>query len=113
MIGLYIDPATGDLALDASGALRLATGREAVAQHARQRLMTHEGEWFLDTTAGIPWFARIMGKAFNADAAEAVVKTEVAGTPGVAGIEGLSASFVGPQRELRVRDLRLIFEEGL
>ena len=111
MTGLYIDPATNDLALDASGALRMATGAEAIVQHARQRLLTHEGEWFLDTTAGLPWFAEIMGRAFDADVAEAIVKDEVAGTPGVLSIDGFSVSFDGPTRIMRVKSLRLTTTE--
>ena len=112
MIGLYLDPATGDLALDASGALRLATGKDAIGQHARQRLLTHEGEWFLDTSAGVPWFDRIMVRSFDADVAEAIVKDEVAGTPGILSIDGISVAFVGPQREVRVKDLRITVEDA-
>ena len=112
MIGLHIDPATNDLATDAGGHLRTATGREAVTQHARQRLLTHRGEWFLDTEAGIIWFPDLIGQSFDADLAEALVKAEVAGTPGVNAIEGLSVSFVGPQRELRIRELRITTTEA-
>lgn len=93
MIGLWLDPVTHDLATDAGGNLKLARDAEAVAQHVKQRLLTHQGEWFLDTRAGVPWFDRVMGQAFDADVAEAMVKDVIARTPGVTEITGLSARF--------------------
>lgn len=49
-IGLAIDQASNDLYLAADGNLAVATDALAVGQHGRQRLQTHAGEWFLDTT---------------------------------------------------------------
>ncbi|MDT9694263.1 hypothetical protein Q5762_39210, partial [Streptomyces sp. P9(2023)] len=63
-----------DLYLDANGNLGLVYNAEAVGQHARQRLMTYEGEWFLDKTAGVPWIREILGSAYDAVLAESVIK---------------------------------------
>ena len=35
---------------------------ENVGQRLRLRLLTFEGEWFLDTTYGVPYFQRILGR---------------------------------------------------
>lgn len=113
MIGLWIDQETNDLALDDVGHLRLAVGTEAVGQHARQRLMTFRGEWFLDPNAGVEHFDRLIGRAFDRDLAEALLAAEAAGTPGVAGIDGMSVAFERPTGGLRVRDLQIVPEDGL
>lgn len=104
MIGLFIDPVTNDLALTAGGHLRLARDAEAVGQHVRQRLLSHEGEWFLDTTAGLPWMDRVLGRAFDPALAEALVKAEIAETEGVTEIEALSVSFDRRTRVMTLRD---------
>lgn len=114
MIGLYLDPDTHDLAVDASGALRVARDAQAVAQHVKQRLLAHEGEWFLDTRAGVPWFDRIMGREFNPDVAEAVVKAEIFATPGVTEISSLSVRFDKHTRAMTLDgfDIYTEFDEG-
>ena len=103
MIGFYLDPDTNDLALDANGALRMARDAEAVSQHAKQRVLSHEGEWFLDTTAGLPWLDRVMGQPFDASVLEALVVAEIADTPGVVEVDGASVSFDRNTRGANVR----------
>ncbi|WP_116082125.1 hypothetical protein [Tropicimonas sp. IMCC34011] len=112
-LGFYIDPATNDLALDATGNLAMARDAEAVGQHVRQRLLTHEGEWFLDTTAGLPWFARLLGRQFDAELAEALVKAEIADTDGVTEIEAMSVTFDRTTRGMSLHDFAVstIYDE--
>lgn len=111
-IGLSLaPPAPGkpyDLHLDASGNLALVRDAEAVAQHARQRLMTFEGEWFLDTTAGVPWLADLFGKAFDTALAEAVVKAELLDTDGVVEIASFSVRFGAVARNLIISDINVV-----
>lgn len=107
-IGLALRPndfGIHDLALTSSGDLELVYGAEAVGQHARQRLMTHSQEWFLDTAAGVPWLSDILGRKYDPALAEAVVKAEIMGTHGVTGTDNFSVSFVRGTRELRIRDV--------
>lgn len=90
------DPA--DIYLDDSGSLAVVYDAEAVAQHARQRLMAYYGEWFLDKTVGVQWFRDVLGKKYDAVLAESVIKSEILGTDGVESIESFSIKF---DRELR------------
>lgn len=99
-IGLHTQPKPGsddihDLHLDGDGNLAICRNTEAVGQHARQRVMTYEGEWFLDTSAGVPWLQQILGKKPDVvqTLAEAVIKTEIMETAGVIGIDGLTLSY--------------------
>lgn len=106
-LGLAIDPATNDVYLDETGNLAFVHGAEAVGQHARQRLKTFRGEWFLDTTAGVPWLDQIMGKGYNPALAEALVKAEILGTDGVTGISTFSVSFANTTRNLIIKEIEV------
>lgn len=105
--GLALDPETNDLFLEANS-LAVVTGAEAVGQHVRQRLMTFSGEWFLDTTAGVPWLAQIMGAKYDPALAEAVVKAEILDTDGVVEITGFSVGFDQGVRRLNIRDVEVL-----
>jgi hypothetical protein len=107
-IGLAIDPSTNDLALEADGRLSVVHDALAIGQHVRQRLMTFEGEWFLDTTAGVPWLDRILGRGYDPALAEAVVKAEVLATDGVTEITSFSVRFVSDPRQLDIRGVEVL-----
>ncbi|WP_019997240.1 hypothetical protein [Aureimonas ureilytica] len=113
-VTLALAPANGDaphdLYLDATGNLALAMDAKAVGQHARQRIMAFEGEWFLDTTAGLPWFDTIFGRRENLALAEALIKNEILDTDGVTGITGLSARFDPHTRSIAVSSATVITE---
>lgn len=107
-IGLALDPTTNDLFLRADKSLAVVTKAEAVGQHVRQRLKTFQGEWFLDTTAGVPWLAQIMGRGYDPALAEAVVKAEILATDGVKEITSFSVSFDRTLRNLIIRDIEVL-----
>lgn len=109
-VGLAIDPETNDLFLDADGNLAVARKAEAVAQHVRQRLMTFRGEWFLDTSAGVPWLDQILGKQYDPALAEAVVKAEILDTDGVTEITSFSVDFVNGsgERRLNIKEIEVL-----
>jgi hypothetical protein len=104
-IGIALHPnAQGvpDLALTADGNLEMVTDAEAVGQHAAQRLHTFEGEWFLDTTAGVVWLDKILGRSVDLPLASSVIKAELMDTDGVTGIESFDLRF---DRAIRRLDL--------
>ena len=107
-IGIAIDQETGDIGLDADGNLSMVTGAHAVGQHVRQRLGFFQGEWFLDTTAGVPWLDDILGRRYSPALAEAVVKAEILATHGVTEITSFSVSFAQRTRGLVIRDVEVL-----
>ncbi len=120
-IGLALAPVSGsgvdvdgphDLYLDATGNLAMVTGTEAVGQHARQRIRTHKGEWFLDTSAGVPWLEDVLGKQPDLTLAEALLKATVLDTDGVETIDGISIRFDRATRGVLVDtlDITTIYE---
>lgn len=102
--------APADLHLDASGNLVMVSNAEAVGQHARQRLMTFEGEWFLDKTAGLPWVRDILGHQYDAVLAESVLKSEILDTDGVTEITSFSVRFDRQSRGLSAFDIEVATE---
>lgn len=102
--------APADLHLDASGNLVMVSNAEAVGQHARQRLMTFEGEWFLDKTAGLPWVRDILGQQYDAVLAESVLKSEILDTDGVTEITSFSVRFDRESRGLSAFDIEVATE---
>lgn len=111
--GLAIDQVTNDLFLAGDGNLATVTDAHAVGQHVRQRLSTFAREWFLDTTAGVPWLDQILGKAYDPALAESVVKAEILNTDGVTEITSFSVSFDKATRGLIIRSVEVgtIFDE--
>jgi hypothetical protein len=80
---------SGDLDLVSRG-LRLTTqGAEALAQKLRVRLSLAQGDWFLDTRVGVPYYTDVMGKQ-PAGAAEALLRGVIMTCPGVAALESFT-----------------------
>ena len=107
-IGLALDEATNDLFLRDDGSLAVVTDAEAVGQHGRQRLQTFAGEWFLDTTCGVPWLDQILGKGYDPALAESVVKAELLDTDGIEEITSFSVGFDKATRGLIIRGINVL-----
>jgi len=61
MSDLKIDAATGDLVFE-NGDFVLVDGREEIKQALLLKLGLFQGEWFFDTTLGVPYYQRVFGK---------------------------------------------------
>lgn len=70
---------------------------ENVAQRLRIRLLTFEGEWFLDTTYGVPYWQRILGQKPTKSAIDQILQQEVLSENGVKEIVSFTSSFVNRQ----------------
>jgi hypothetical protein len=92
-----------DIHFEADGNLAMARGHVAIGQHVRQRLKFWRGEWFLDTDAGVDWLNEVFNlRGDQAALADALVKAEIAGTPGVEKIESYSARYDRVSRGLKI-----------
>lgn len=105
------DPA--DIYLDDTGNLAIVTNTQAVGQHARQRLMTFEGEWFLDNKVGVPWLSDVLGLNNDPALAESVIKSELLDTDGVEEITSFSVRFDRSLRQLSAYDIDVLTEYDL
>jgi hypothetical protein len=86
---LLLDPDTGDLVI-ADGDLVLVSGIDAVAQLIQSYLLLFRGEWFLDESAGIPYFEDILVKNPNLSAIREIFRQTLLEVPGVLSVESLS-----------------------
>jgi len=74
---------------------------EAVAQEVLTTLLVFQGEWFLDTTAGVPWFTQVAGVG-TIPLYDQVIKQAIEGVQGVTGIVSYSSSLNRATRALTV-----------
>jgi hypothetical protein len=82
--------------IDADGDWTFGRGRhsyaatsESVAQRVKTRLLSFQGDWFLDLDHGLPWFIR-MEKPADLALLEADVKRCILETAGVASLTAFS-----------------------
>lgn len=68
-----------------------------VGQAVLTRLLLYQGEWYLDTTDGTPWFQSILGKPYSSNL-DIYVKQRILATPNVTSIVSFTSSFNGPNR---------------
>ncbi len=89
-----IDLTTGDLVL--------LDGIEAVAQHLRIRFRFYQGEWYLDTRIGMPYFQIILLKGARINIITEIFRKAILDTPGVEKLYSLDLSYDGATRVLSV-----------
>lgn len=84
------------------GQIARATGADFVVQSIRTRLKLYLGEWWLDLTAGVPWYQDIHVQPANVPQAEATLKATILGTAGVESLISFDATFDRQTRALVV-----------
>lgn len=90
-VDLLIDPATNDIAYK-NGLVRYATSGNEVAQRVITRIRRLQGEWFIDTTAGMPYLQDILGKR-DINYFKLLLRKEILNTDGVQSINTFRMSF--------------------
>lgn len=93
------EDADGDYVLGGTAAF-LVDSPEVVAQAVGTRLRLIQGEWFLDTTAGMPW-GQVLGKNTKGTA-DSAIRQCILGTQGVVEITEYSSSLDEDARALTV-----------
>lgn len=101
------DKGIADVYLDGTGNLAMVRDTEAVGQHAEQRLMAHQGEWFLNKDVGVPWVRDLLGKGYDPILAESVIKATILDTDGVTAIRSFKVRFNQQKRELETFDIEV------
>ena len=100
-IDLALDKNTHDL-LFLKNDFLIVKDIDKVAQSLKQRLSFYQGEWFLDTTVGIPYFEEIFVKNPNIPDIESIYKVEIVETEDVNEILEFNSSFTN---DIRTYDL--------
>ena len=71
---------------------------DVVTQRLYIRLRTFFGEWWLDSSYGVPWFERILGKKVRKGSVDIVIQEQILAERGVAEIVEFSSSLDVPNR---------------
>jgi hypothetical protein len=101
MAALLQDPSSGDLVL-VNGNLALAqTPQVEAAQAALNAFNLWQGEWFLDTTIGVPYYQLILGRK-NVKVATKALRTVLEAVPQIASVQAFTAVLDAPSRKLTV-----------
>lgn len=101
MSDLAMDFDTNDLLIK-NGDLSLVTGKDAIQQDLQQTLQLWLGEWFLDTTIGIPYLQFILVKNPNLDVIQSLLLDAAGAVNGVQDIVGFQYNYDSKTRELTV-----------
>jgi hypothetical protein len=98
---LMIDLATSELVW-IDGDLVLVRGIEAIKQDITISLRTHLGECFLDTSVGVPWLDRILGRGHSKDDIRGVLRRALLKVAGVVSVNKLDFDYSPSNRVLLV-----------
>jgi hypothetical protein len=99
MSDLQLNSSTWDLEIQ-NGDFVLIEDKEALQQFLKQRLQTFLGEWFLDSSKGVPYFEEILVKRPQFEAVDSIFKTQILQTPGIINLESFEFDYDGPTRAL-------------
>lgn len=112
-IDLKLGPLTHDIALSKTNDLVLIDGAERIRQQIKVTLLTFFGEWFLDTTFGMPYFEVILIKNPRRAEIENVLRQKVRDVPGVSAVPSVEIEIDAATRQGRITLEGIETEEGL
>lgn len=100
---LQLDTKTHDLVIDpATGDLQLLSAARRIAQQIKVTLLVFLGEWFLDTSFGMPYLESILVKNPRLGTINAVFRARIIDVPGVIRVRRLEFDIDRVQRALTV-----------
>lgn len=91
--------------------LVLIQGSEETAQNLSVNLRTFLGEWFLNTSLGIPWFQEILVKGTSIQQIESIILNAILSTNGVLNVSSFNIELDNKERQLSI-DSTIQSEEG-
>ena len=97
---------TNDISIK-GGKIALANGNAETVQRVKMRLQWLVGEWFLDTTKGLPWFQEILGDK-NTNNAVMLIRDQITSTSGVDRVSTINVRFDAQKRELAIYAVAVI-----
>lgn len=90
---LLLDRSQWDLVVDANTNLAVAAAPYALAQDAASAIKLFLGEYYWDTTEGVPWLQQILGQRPSLALVKALLEDAAETVPGVASASVLVSSF--------------------
>lgn len=75
---------------------------DQVRQLIETRLLLVQQEWFLDLSAGLPWFTEMTGRQANQFTIRSYISNEIINTPGVESLQSLDMDYDSGARKLNI-----------
>lgn len=107
---LSLDQSTKDLILSSRKNLSLIYSPNLTAQRIECRLRVIKGEWFLNSTLGIPFFTQILIKTRDKSKVDSIFKSEILSIPEIIKIEQF-VSELSSSREYSITKLSIKTED--
>lgn len=101
---LLLDQQTNDLVIKDRDLQFTKTKEEEIVQRVGMKLRTFQGEWFLDTTYGIPYLQQIISRARRPQEVDAIFISEIRNIEGVNRIIDYKSNF---DRTTRLYEINL------
>lgn len=109
---LAMNMSDGDLLIDDTGNLLVIDNAERVAQQIHISLRFWLGEWFLDTSQGVPYFEYILVKNPNLAHVTQVLSEAITAVEGVRQVQSITPTFDRLNRRFAV-EYEAVTEYGL
>ncbi len=106
----WITDSKGDW-LIANNSVALIDGSAQVKQIIREHLRTFLGEFFLDTTLGVPYFQTIMQKGISQTIIEGIFKSQILSCDGVIELTSFTITINAETRKLKL-DFSALTDNG-
>jgi len=100
-IDIALDKTTHDIIVSNNDFL-VVKDVDKVGQKLKQRLLFYQGEWFLDTTVGIPYFQEVFVKNPNIPDIESIFKVEIVETEDVNQLLAFDSTFANDVRDYNI-----------
>lgn len=100
-VDIALDKTTHDIIVSNNDFL-VVKDVDKVGQKLKQRLLFYQGEWFLDTTVGIPYFQEIFVKNPNIPDIESIFKVEIVETEDVNQLLAFDSTFANDVRDYNI-----------
>lgn len=90
-----------DLAFENNN-FRIVSGSNQIMQSIKTRLKTYLGEWFLDSTIGVPYLQELLVKGTSISRVDSVIQQKILSTEGVQELRTYDSSYDNESRVFSV-----------
>lgn len=101
MKDISLDTLTHDLSLT-SGDLTVSQESDFIRQRVKQSLGLFSGEWFLDTSVGLPYYQYILVKNPDLNLIEGLLRDAILSSPGIAELTRFEFDYNNSTRSMSV-----------
>ena len=95
---LQLDSARHDLVIS-NGSFARVTGSNEVTQRVKVALWHYQGEYFLDTTQGVPYYQDILGAKTSASVLGVILRRQILLVPNVLRVSAFSINYNNATRQ--------------